>query len=400
MKKQLLFLILLLVSMSTGCWDTKEIDELALVTAMGIDKINDQYVLTTQIVNPTTIASQKGGGNQAPVVTYITKGRSITEALQKRSALGSRENYTSQLKILIIGENLAREGLSGIMDYLSRDTRMEPTFFIAVAKGTTAEKVLKVLTPLEKSPADAIYSSITTQAETNGTVLATRTDDLIANLINEGEEAKLTGIEIIGEKDKGNVEDNVKKINPDALLKTSNISVFRKDKMAGWLSEDATKGLIILLNKAKTVHFSITCPKDPEHYIEIEMRSNKTYLHGVLINNKPKMMIKMNADVNVKEVQCENIQIANPSSIHIIQDLTEKKLKRLVETAIFASQKKYKTDVMEFGRTIYRTQPQYWKQNKQNWETEFLSMPVEIHNQVNVFYTGTINDSMIKNIKE
>ncbi|UUZ86249.1 hypothetical protein LJK88_24275 [Paenibacillus sp. P26] len=48
-----------------GCWDRRELNEIGLVTALGIDKAGDQYELTAQFVNPGEIASKEGGGGEA-----------------------------------------------------------------------------------------------------------------------------------------------------------------------------------------------------------------------------------------------------------------------------------------------------------------------------------------------
>jgi spore germination protein KC len=385
----------------TACWDSRELDDLALITSLGIDKIKDQYVVTTQVVNPATIASQKGGGNQSPVVTYKTKGKSISEALQKRTTLSDRENYTSQMKVLVIGENLAREGLKDILDYFSRSRGTEPIFYICIARGNTAENILEVMTPFTQNPADLIYASIKTQIKTKGAVMGSMMDDLISNLSNEGEEAKLTAIELIGSKEKGEVEENVKKIAPETFLKISNIGVFHRDKLVGWLSEKESIGLNFILNKIEKTYIRIFCPGHSQKRIMLEVLHTKTSVKSKRQNSHPLIQIKVQTEININEVQCENLQIDNPQTIRTLNVLAQKEITRIIKSVIFAAQKKYKTDVLEFGRAVYRDDPDYWMENKKKWNQQlFVNIPSNIQSKVNITFTGIINNSNLKKIKE
>lgn len=53
----------------SGCWSKKELTDLAIVAALGIDKNEEgRYVGTLQIINPSNVAGgmQGGGGSQGP----------------------------------------------------------------------------------------------------------------------------------------------------------------------------------------------------------------------------------------------------------------------------------------------------------------------------------------------
>ncbi len=59
MKRKSLFLLLMTIMMVllTSCWSKKELTDLALVSAMGIDKTKEgRYELTFQIINPGNVA--------------------------------------------------------------------------------------------------------------------------------------------------------------------------------------------------------------------------------------------------------------------------------------------------------------------------------------------------------
>ncbi|WP_445648562.1 Ger(x)C family spore germination protein, partial [Priestia aryabhattai] len=62
------FLLLVMMTMTillTSCWSKKELTDLAIVSAMGIDETKDgRFHITLQIINPGNVAGgmQGGGG--------------------------------------------------------------------------------------------------------------------------------------------------------------------------------------------------------------------------------------------------------------------------------------------------------------------------------------------------
>lgn len=77
-------LIILLPALLSGCWERKELNELAFVLGYGLDKEGDQFKVTMQVVIPSEIATSttaKGGGT--PVTVYDFKVKTIYEALHE-----------------------------------------------------------------------------------------------------------------------------------------------------------------------------------------------------------------------------------------------------------------------------------------------------------------------------
>jgi len=76
MKRKGAFLLLLMTMMVllTSCWSKKELTDLAIVAALGVDKTKDgRYHITLQIINPGNVAGgmQGGGGSQSPPIPSI-----------------------------------------------------------------------------------------------------------------------------------------------------------------------------------------------------------------------------------------------------------------------------------------------------------------------------------------
>src|SRR3954468_6172159 len=107
MKKGLLILTILvmLLPLLSACWNQKELTDLALVMALGIDKGKDKkFKLSFQLVNPgnvTTGQNGGGGGQGLPIAVYRSTGDTITEAARNATKKVSRRLYYAHTNIVV-----------------------------------------------------------------------------------------------------------------------------------------------------------------------------------------------------------------------------------------------------------------------------------------------------------
>jgi spore germination protein KC len=102
----------------------------------------------------------------------------------------------------VISEELAREGITPILDGISRNHEMRTDFYIVIARGTTAENVLKILTPIEKIPSNKMFTTLEMSEKVWAPTVKVRLDALISDLQTEGKDPVLTGIQIKGDPSK------------------------------------------------------------------------------------------------------------------------------------------------------------------------------------------------------
>ena len=69
------FMISICCVLLTGCWSRRELNDLSIAFALGLDKDDGQYVVTAQIINPGEISPNQGGGggNQASAGLSTTR---------------------------------------------------------------------------------------------------------------------------------------------------------------------------------------------------------------------------------------------------------------------------------------------------------------------------------------
>lgn len=394
MKKLMMLVILILVlSLLSGCWSRRELNELAIVTALGIDKMEDEYLVTVQILNPGEIAGQ-AQTTRVAVSSYRTKGRSLFEAVRKLTMETPRKSYLTHLRVVVFGEALAQEGITKALDFLSRDHEVRTDFYIAVAKDQKATDILNVLTAVDKIPANKVFNSIETSEKAWAPTKGVHLDDLISKIISEGSSPVLTGVYYQGDSDIGNDLKNVEKVDSPTSIIVDYLAIFKDDKLVGWLNMDESKGYNYLDDNVTSTVAIIPCEQNDGN-ITLEVINSKTNTKATIDNGTPTIHVTTKTEANIGEVQC-NIDVMKEEEITKMEKTFEKLLKELIEQAIEKAKEK-KTDIFGFGEAIHRADPKVWKELKKNWHDEgFVELDVVIKTNVKIRRLGTITESFQK----
>jgi spore germination protein KC len=398
-KKKWLITLTLLITLIplTGCWDRNELNELGIVVGLGIDKVGKQYESTIQLVNTGEVATQKGGSGRAAASVYHERGDTLFEIHRRMSTQSPRKLYFSHLQILVIGEKVAKEGIEKVLDLLSRNYQVRTDFYVVVAKRVKASDVLDILTPVEKIPAQNLFSKLETSDKQWAATGVVKLDELINDLTAKGKDAVLTGIEVTGNKKAGMDRKNVESIDSLAKLKYYGMAAFKWDKMVGWLNENESKGVNYLLpSHVKSTLINIPCTKGSKIGIEL-IRSN-IKMKGSFENGKPVIDVNIRAEGNVGEVQCK-IDITKPKTIQLLEKKTEKSITHEIDEAVKKS-KKLQADILGFGEALHRANPKAWKKIEKTWrEKELQETEVRTHVDLKIRRVGTVTNSFIKEME-
>lgn len=136
MKK--ILLILLLLIFTTGCYDYIELNELSIIEGIGIDKENNNYRITLEV-----LINEKNGiddeQNKSAIVTGY--GSTIASAISNAADKTSKSAYFSHLKVVLINDDLNEDDIAGLTDYFLRSTEIRNEFFILTVKNYTCEEI-------------------------------------------------------------------------------------------------------------------------------------------------------------------------------------------------------------------------------------------------------------------
>jgi len=385
-KKLLFFAILFQLIFLTGCWNSREINTLAIAVCTGIDKVEEGYLVTQQIINPKAIASKKPT-SEAPVVLYSETGRDIFEIMRKLTAKCPRKIYVSHLRMVVFGEDVAKDGIEDVLDFFARDHEFRTDFYFVIAKGTTANKVLSILTPLEAIPGIDMSDSLKVSEKSWAPTKTVRITELINSLLADGKNAVLSGIEILEGEPDSNSTDALKLSEGMKKLHFVDIGAFKKDKLVGWLSEDDSKGFNYIINNVKnTVGYLYYNDKTK---ITVEIISSKTKLKASLKNGKPVINVDIKLKAKVGAVSGQ-FDVSKEENKQILIKLLEDRVKERCVKTINIAQKDFKSDIFGFGEVVHRDLPKTWAKIKSNWDKEFQTIPANISVSAKVTQLGQV----------
>lgn len=390
------FVGILILSLLTGCWNRRELNDLGILMGAAIDKVDKQYQVSVQVVIPDerSTRSTKGG---TPVTMYKATAPTLFEAFRKLTETSPRKIYTGHIRVLVLSESVARDGIAKVLDLLTRNPESTTDYYVTIANGTSAENVLKILTPLQKVPADAMFDSLETSATEWAPTTAVTVDQLIDQMMTEGMNPVLTGIKIIKNKPVEKETEDMKKIDFPVRFRYSGLAVFKKDKLIGWLNANEGKGYNYITNNVKSTVGVLECPDGK--LIALEVIRSHTNVKGRIVRGKPLIEIQLKMQANIGEVAC-SIDINDKETIKMLQKKAERKLEYLMEQTVEVMQHKYKVDIFGFGQAIYRSDPKAWKKMKADWDEQFAALKVEYKMEVHIRNIGTTSKSIERSIKE
>lgn len=150
-----IFLIILIL-LTTGCADYKELNTLSYITAMGYDYVDDEFVVTYEVMD------NKKNGQNVTTSTYLIKGSGKTtyEAHVDAASKLNKTAYYLHAQIILITENIIEHKLVDIMDSVIRNPKLNEEALLVITKDNTPEEIFSASTDAWPSASFYIYSLI------------------------------------------------------------------------------------------------------------------------------------------------------------------------------------------------------------------------------------------------
>ena len=121
--KKILILILLL--MLTGCSSYIELNDLAIINTLGLEKVNDKYKLYASIVNIKEEESL-----EPEIETYEIEGNSLNQIVDNLSLTLNKKIYMSHLNLLIINDTIKTQELDEIINFFINNNETREDFLV------------------------------------------------------------------------------------------------------------------------------------------------------------------------------------------------------------------------------------------------------------------------------
>lgn len=369
------FLIIIMIFLLSGCYNYNELNKLAIVSSVAIDKKDNEYLVSAQVMN----VKNDEESNSSNVIVYTESGKTIEEALRKMTTKSSRKLYGGHMSKLVVSQEIAEDGIIDIIDMFQRLAEIKDEFTITVAKDIEASKVIKIATSPEMVPADYVKSAINSADVEAALTHSSKLDEFISYYLKDGIDPVISVIEVKNYEKEGKTTDNTNSTDADTKIIIDNVAITKNGKLEKFLSEDETIGYNFVRNQVKQMIVPIKC--DNDNYASIFILDSKTKNKVEKLDNTYQININIDAKATITEYNCSN-DLTKEEVIKSLQKKTEKKIKNYINKAIDV-QENSKSEFLGFKRTIYLDYPQY---NNEDFD-------IKINVNVNLSRKGELRNS-------
>lgn len=364
----------------TGCWNRVELDTYAFVQGVAIDeaKNGEEIELTIQFYRPMTGSKQQTGGpSRESYVNIKTRDKSLFEAVRDMTIHIGRKAQWSHMRVLIIGEELARKrNIGEILDFFSRDHEPRATISIMIGKDKADIYLEKGKPFVETSMGQQLRESELVAHQNTGKSLKSYFINLMLELKGE------TGVAAVPY-----VYFDPK--NMPISSPVTGVALMKKGKMISVLPSKRIESLLMLKDEYKGGILQVECPGESNKKMKkveaVEVAALKTKLKVKIKGDSVSVHVSTKIDGYFGELVCTTLN--SPEDVEKFNERVQKVVEQDIKSTLALLQKQ-KMDVLGIGTRIYRKDPDLWYRLKPDWEERFSSIPFTVEVKANIFNTG------------
>jgi Ger(x)C family germination protein len=400
MKKILTALALVFfTTLSGGCWDRKEIVDLALITGYSFDYAELEggkpgVRFTVQVVNPAVLIGGQGGtggtlgtGSTAKLFWTATEtGETVRSTLTKLNYRIPKQVFFSHSRVALFGEKAARNGLSPYLDRTMRSRESRENNYMAVSKGD-ASSILEQEMPVFRTSALALYDTFSNKEGTQAIMSVTLSEFVYR--LNTGSICPVAPVVEVVPQTSLTSEER-KSGGSKNTVAISGVAAFDQDgHLVDFFNERETLGLMWVLNKSKlrvlTVPYFTGGLEEPITLNLVRGKSKTVVSLGE--DGMPSFAIKINAKFDVLEQFGNQAPMSDAEFYKSIEEATSSQIINEIEAAVNKS-RQLNTDVFGFGEEVHRQHYREWQQLKDNWRETFPGVNVTVECETSIRHRG------------
>lgn len=367
---RLFLLIIILPLLTTGCWDSLDINKKNVITATILDYKDNEYTFYMEVASVVTGVQQQGGSGQQggssgqqgsssstnKVAILEGSGDTLAKARAELDAKADYPIYLSAVRTIIATDNLAKKGIEDWMNRIKEIREYRQTMR-CVTTPSDPEELLKITTENAPSIGFGIDQMLQNLSD-NGQVLHISSEDVLEKLVEEYTSFLIPAVAV----EKNNVA-------------FTGYTVFKDDKSIGFIPKADANSIVFMLNPHAFFIYSI--PYN-EGKATIKVRLSKKDLKPDYKEGKIVFDLDMGFDAEYMYAD-KVIPFDENMQKELTNSLKEHLLKELADMVI-QSQQQFKSDYLEFNEAFRIAYPEEYK--NMDWSKEYPK--AEVHIKVDV----------------
>ena len=374
-----LLAIISLLLLPSGCWDRRETEDLLLVDSIVFGKSNTgdtgQYRISFITARPSSGGGQMGtgGGTDGQEVAAQTAtqweassyGSTLEEAILKFSIRSPRHIYLAHNRIIMFEEDLAKEGISQVVDFLIRSRDIRLRNYVLVVKGHEPD-LLTSSPEFEDTLAGELFSILETSIGEGDYYYPSDLNIIAQGILTNGQDPWAPFIETFSA-----AQASVRSTSQSVIIRGT--ALFKGDRLVGYLDAEETQRFLLLKGLSNTGIYNIerNGRKLSYRYEQAKVKRRLTVEDG---------RINVHFDIKLKGLLEEIHFYTNLSEAEM--ESLEKVLSAKAEAVLLETVnrcKELESDVLGIGRLIHSRKPEIWKEISENWYSIYPEIGIDIN---------------------
>jgi len=364
--------------MLSGCWDRTELNDLALVTGIGIDQKGKDIMLTVQLIVPkqlggaTSMGTNNSAGSGGATIVRSGTGKTLADAIANLQEKLPRRLFWGHVKAIVFGEKTAKTGIQPHLDFLSRNPQTRLRANVLVADGT-AKSMLELLPLIEQSSAEVMR-----ELSKSKILMDVTLKDVLQMLSSDSKAAALPMVKILPpEKEKTELE-TIPFINRTAI--------FKNDKMIGSIDDKLTRGVLWVRDEIKQANITVSLDGKKAKITATIIRAH-TQLIPKYEKGKWKMEIHIASQDDIL-LNGTTLSLYNQQHLRALEKALAKATTKRIKASLQKVQKEMNADILGFADVFHRKYPKEWNLVKNKWNNIFPTVEVTVKSKVTVQRPG------------
>lgn len=320
------FTLLLIITFLSMNIRSTELNDRAIVQALGVDYSNTDYIVTAQVYNPENADTSK---SQTKIL--VGQGNNIAEAIDDINRKNSKTLYLSHNSFVAVGLECASSQIDEVLNFFEKEPQTRPD--VAVIITDKAENLINFTSDENTTPAQSVVE-ILKDAAANGTLSDTRLYEILRLRETPTSDYMIPVISV-----------------GDTYLSPTGTLVFKDGSPTALLDKDKTRGYNFIKGNIKDAFMSVN-----NFGVDIKSVTSKTTVK--LLNDTAEFYVYIDIHATAKE----------GDKTEISQEMKEE-IQLKAENAIQESLLENGCDIFEFGAILRKTYPNLIKKQK-NWSND------------------------------
>lgn len=341
--------IMILISGCAGSMTDAELTAIGAGLGADLDQ-NGNILFFAEFDQPVRL--QESATSKPGTAIITGSGQTPTQAARDITLTLPRLPLWSHADVFIVGENLARTDMGYLADFLAHNRNIRNNALMFLAKDVSVYEVMAAKCPLTFGSTRDLTQLIHLQEHTLGSYVGVSSSEFLTKSLLPGIDPAIPQVKLENTSSKP--------------LTIDGMAVFQKNRMVGslnaresqgyrWLNSRHKYGGVLILEKPVPGVNSIS--------LDVTRLENQTRPQIT----EDKIHIRMNIQVMLAILEQDGeAQIIDLAHLPQLQNLAAQEIKGQVAACVHKAQQ-LNSDILGWGRTVYRYEPSYWAKLEPVW---------------------------------